>query len=153
VQTAISRLLNFFPYASFNQAEIDEYNRQSRFEYERIRDFIVLHYKLNQREDSAFWRECAAMPVPDTLSHKIELFRSTGKLVRNNDELFAEVAWLQVLHGQNLAPDGYHPLADLQSEPVIAEYLDSVRDVIGKCVEVMPDHAAYIAKCCAARPQ
>lgn len=150
VQSAVARLIDFFPDRGFNQIDIDEYNRKSRFEYERIRDFIILHYKLNQRDDSKFWQHCAQMPIPDTLSHKMDLYRSHGRLLRLDDELFAEVAWLQVMQGQNLLPERYHPLADLQSEADTVEYLESVRGVIAKCVEVMPDHAAYIAKNCAA---
>lgn len=59
-------------------------------------------------------------------------------------------AWLQVFEGQNLVPRRYHPLVDLQPEVEVAKYLESVRAVITKCVEVMPDHAAFIAKHCAA---
>ncbi len=150
IQTAISRLVNFFPDQGFDPVDIKEYNRQSRFEFERIRDFIILHYKLNQRDDSAFWQACAAMPVPEALTHKMDLYRSRARLLRVDDELFAEVGWLQVMQGQNLQTAGYHPLADVQSEADTAEYLESVREVIAKCVEVMPDHAAYIAQHCAA---
>ena len=150
IQSAIARLIELFPDQGFDPIVINEYNRQSRFEYERIRDFIILHYKLNQRDDSAFWKTCAEMPVPDTLTHKMELYRSSGRLLRIDNELFSEVAWLQVLEGQNLTAEKYHPLVDLQPEADTADYLESVRDVISKCVEVMPDHAAYIAQHCAA---
>ncbi|MDO9194642.1 MAG: tryptophan 7-halogenase, partial [Undibacterium sp.] len=143
IQSAISRLIELFPDQGFDPVVINEYNRQSRFEYERIRDFIILHYKLNQRDDSPFWKACAEMAVPDSLTHKMELFRSSGRLLRIDNELFSEVAWLQVLEGQNLQPDKYHPLADLQPEQDTAEYLESVSSVIRKCVDVMPDHAAY----------
>ena len=150
IQTAIARLISFFPTQAFNQVEIDEYNRQSKFEYERIRDFIILHYKLNQREDSLFWKNCAQMAVPETLTHKMEMYRASGRLLRVADELFAEIGWLQVLEGQNMPVESYHSLVDLQTEADTLEYLESVREVIAKCVNVMPDHAAYIAKHCAA---
>ncbi|WP_395005303.1 tryptophan halogenase family protein [Undibacterium sp.] len=150
IQTAIARLINFFPGKVLNQVDINEYNRQSKFEFERIRDFVILHYKLNQREDSAFWKNCAEMAVPDSLTHKMEMYRASGRLLRVDDELFAEVGWLQVLEGQNMPVESYHSLANLQTEADTLEYLESVRDVIAKCVKVMPDHAAYIAKHCAA---
>jgi tryptophan halogenase len=150
IQSAIARLIEFFPDRGFRQLEIDEYNRQSRFEYERIRDFIILHYKLNQRDDSAFWKECAAMPVPDTLAHKMELFKERGRVIRTDNELFAEAGWLQVLYGQNLQPDGYNPLVDLLSEGDIKEYLDSISEVVAKCADAMPSHAAYIEQFCKA---
>jgi tryptophan halogenase len=149
IQTAIARLIAMFPDQGFNQVEIDEYNRQSRFEYERIRDFIILHYKLNQREEP-FWQECAAMPVPESLEKKIALFKARGRVVRTDNELFAEVGWLQVFYGQNVRPDGYDPLADLQSDAATAEYLENVRGVIAHCASAMPDHGAYIKANCKA---
>ncbi len=152
VQAAVSQLISFFPDKGFNPTDIAEFNRQTRFHFERIRDFIILHYHLNQRTDSDFWKGCAAMDVPETLKEKMALFKTHGRLFRFNDELFAEVGWLQVMQGQNLVPDAYHPLVDLQSEADIAEYLGSVRDVIGKCVDVMPGHAEYVARYCAAMP-
>ena len=150
IQTAIARLIDFFPQQGFSEIEIAEYNRQSRFEYERIRDFIILHYKANQRDDSAFWKMCAAMPVPDTLAQKIALFEERGRVVRSDNELFAEEGWLQVLYGQNLQPQHYNPLVDLVSEADIAQHLNTISEVIGKCVAVMPSHAAYIAQFCKA---
>jgi len=151
IQAAVSQLIDLFPDQGFSQADVDEYNRQSRFHYERIRDFIILHYHLNQRDDAEFWRACAHMEIPETLRQKMELYRSHGRIFRYNNELFTEVAWLQVMEGQNLHPQGYHPLVDTQSEEGIAEYLDSIADVIGKCVDVMPSHNEFIEVVKAAR--
>jgi len=151
IQDSIQRLVDFFPDAGFSEVDVDEYNRQSRFHYERIRDFIILHYHLNQREDSDFWKMCATMEIPETLKQKMDLYRSKGRIVRWDNELFSEVGWLQVMQGQNLQTEAYHPLVDLQDEKDIEEYLESVREVIAKCVGVMPDHAEYIARTCAAK--
>ena len=150
IQSAIQRLIDFFPDSGFNPVEIAEYNRQSRFEYERIRDFVILHYKVNQRTDSEFWKACAAMPVPDSLAHKIALYQARGRVLRIDEELFTEPSWLQVMEGQNLDCERHHPLADLQDDEATADYLESVRQVIAKCVDVMPTHEAYIARHCAA---
>jgi tryptophan halogenase len=150
IQTAIARLIDFFPSTGFSAVDIDEYNRQSRFEIERIRDFIILHYHLNQRSDSAFWVGCREMEVPATLQDKIELFSSHGRIVRENNELFSEVAWLQVMLGQHLQPRGYHPLVDSLDEAEVAAYLGGIHELMGRCADAMPDHAQYIAKHCAA---
>jgi tryptophan halogenase len=150
IQSAIQRLIDFFPDRGWSQVDRDEFNRQSRFEYERIRDFIILHYCLNQRTDSPYWLECANMAIPDTLKRKMDLYRAHGRVVRTDNELFAEFGWIQVFEGQNMPIEGYHPLADVQSEEDIADYLDGVRGVIGKCVDVMPSHDEYIARTCAA---
>jgi len=150
IQATIQRLIDYFPDQGFSQTDIDEFNRQNRFEYESIRDFIILHYHANQRTDSEFWKACAAMAVPESLQRKMALYQSRGRIVRFNNELFSEVGWLQVMEGQNLATQGYNPLADLLPEGDTADYLESVRGVIAKCVDVMPDHAAYIQQHCAA---
>jgi tryptophan halogenase len=149
IQTAIGRTINLFPNTGFHQADIDEYNKQTQFEYERIRDFIILHYKATQRSDSAFWNYCRNMDIPDTLKHIMELYQSNGRVFRDGTELFAEVSWIQVMNGQGLRPRGYHPLVDLRPEAEIATYLGDIQTVIQKCVAVMPTHAEYIAKHCA----
>ena len=59
--------------------------RPGATEYERIRDFIILHYKATERDDSPFWNYCRTMEIPDSLQHKIDLYRSNGRLFR--DEL------------------------------------------------------------------
>ena len=150
IQSAIARLIEFFPDRSFNQVDVAEYNRQSRFEYERIRDFIILHYHLNQRTDSEYWTACANMEIPETLRQKMDMYRARGRVVRTDNELFSEVGWIQVFEGQNMPVDAFNPLVDVQSEADIHEYLESVRSVIAQCVDVMPDHAAYVKKFCAA---
>lgn len=150
IQTAIARLIDFFPSRGFSAEDRDEYNRQFRFEYESIRDFIILHYHLNQRTDSPFWVACREMAVPESLRARMRLFATHGRIVRFNNELFSELAWLQVMHGQGLRPAGYHPLVDSLDDAEIAEYLDGVRALIGRCVDVMPDHAEFIARHCRA---
>ena len=148
VHTAISRLINFFPHAGFDEVDIAEYNALTHWEYERIRDFLVLHYKLTKRDDSEFWNYCRTMPIPDTLQRKMDLFRSNGRVFRDGLELFAETSWLQVMVGQGIKPRAYHPFADLRPETEVMAYLKNVEQVIGKCVNAMPTHAEFIAKHC-----
>ena len=150
IHTAISRIINFFPRAGFDAADIAEYNAMTQWEYERIRDFLILHYKVTERDDSTFWDYCRTMAIPDSLRHKIDLFRSNGRVFRDLQELFAEPSWLQVMIGQRIVPRGYHPLADLRSEGEVEAYVRNVAEVIAKCVKVMPTQADYIAQHCAA---
>jgi tryptophan halogenase len=146
VQSAISRLIAYFPDQGFSQVDIDTFNRECDFETERIRDFLILHYHATARTDSAFWDYCRTMSVPDTLTGKMDLYRSRGRIVRQENDLFSEVAWLQVLHGQGVRAAGHHPLADVLSEDEIAAYLGDVAGVIARCVDRMPAHAAFLAK-------
>jgi tryptophan 7-halogenase len=150
VQTAIGRLLNLFPDRRFHPAVADEFNRQSRFEFERIRDFLVLHYHQTERADSPFWQHCRGMDIPDTLRRKMDLYRGQGRVLREADELFTEISWLQVMHGQGLRAEGHYPLVDLVPPADVAEALASARDVVRQCAAVMPLHSDYIARHCAA---
>ncbi len=152
IQTAIARVIKLFPAMGFQQADIDEYNTQTQFEYERIRDFIVLHYKATQRDDSPFWNHCRTMEIPATLQHKIDLFSSNGRIFRDGMELFGDVSWVQVMHGQGIRPQSYNPLVDLRSVEEIRAYLGNIESVVRKCVDVMPTHETYIAQHCAAQP-
>lgn len=151
IQSTVGRLVTFFPDGGFNQADIDEFNRQSDFEVERIRDFLILHYHATRRTDTPFWDQCRTMAIPDTLRRKMALWQSHGRLVRDDNELFAEVGWLQVLHGQGIAASGYHPLVDLLGEEEVGAYLAQIAGVVGKCVDVMPTHQAFIAAIVAAK--
>lgn len=152
IQTAILRLIKFFPNAGFDAADTDEYNRQSTLEFEQIRDFILLHYHANQRQDSEFWKHCREIPVPETLQQKIDLFRSNGRIFRLNDELFGESSWLQVMLGQGIQPSAYDPLTDSTPEEVIARMLANVKTVVAEVVRQMPRHEDFIAQHCQARP-
>jgi tryptophan halogenase len=150
VQTAITRLLMLFPHQGFDQADIDTFNAQTSREYEAIRDFLILHYKANARTGSEFWTYCQNMDVPASLQKKMDLFLSNGRIFRDNEELFAETSWLQVMHGQGMKPRGYNPLVDQRSKEEIADFLENVRQVIANCVDAMPDHADFIAGNCKA---
>ena len=152
IQTAIARIVAFFPHAGMEAADIAEYNAQTEFEYQRIRDFVILHYHATERSDSPMWNHTRTMQVPETLQRKIDLYRSNGRVFREGGELFAEASWLQVMQGQRIEPQGYHPIADLMSREQVLAYVNNVEEVITKCVRVMPTQADFIAAQCAAPP-
>jgi tryptophan halogenase len=150
IQTGIARLLSMFPRAGFEEADIAEYNAQAATEYASNRDFIILHFKATTRTDSPFWNYCREMAVPESLQNRLDLYRSNGRIFRKNEELFGEVSWLQVMHGQHVRANGYHPLADRRPSDQVEAYLADVQRVVGKCVDAMPRHAEFIAANCAA---
>ncbi len=150
VQSGIGRLLAMFPDRHCDQRVVDEYNRQTRFEYEHVRDFLILHYKATERTDTPFWKHCGAMQIPETLSRRIELFRRTGLVFREADELFAETAWVQVMLGQRIEPERHHPLADELDEQQLDRFLADIRTLIGRVVDRLPPHEEFIARACAA---
>ncbi|MBB4840275.1 tryptophan halogenase [Sphingomonas kyeonggiensis] len=150
IQSAIERVLKLLPGKRVGQVQRDEYDRQTHLEYDRIRDFLVLHYWANDR-DEPFWIDRREAALPDSLRHKIELWRASGQIVRGEADLFSEVAWLQVLAGQGIAATGYHPLADAPSHDEIAEYLELIELLNAREVGQMQDHAAFVAQHCAGK--
>lgn len=152
IQSSIVKLATLFPDLSFEPAYVDEYNRQVIDEIEGIRDFIILHYHANQRTDSAFWRSCAEMSVPDSLVRRISLFRETGRIFREQNELFHEVGWLQVMMGQNIIPERYDHMADALPDSDLNEFLANLKTIMTGVVSRLPSHAEFIARNCIAQP-
>lgn len=150
VHSGIVRLVRLLPDAGFDQSNIDQFNRQSDLEYERIRDFIILHYKATERSDTPFWDYCRTMEVPGSLQRKIDLWMANARIFPEEEELFTEESWIQVFLGQGMIPRGHDPLVDIKSDAQIAQFLGNIRSVIGKCVDVMPSHAEFVAKTCPA---
>jgi len=150
VQMGIAHLLTFFPSSGFQAPEIAEYNRVMQREYEWVRDFIILHYKATERDDTPFWNYCRTMEIPETLQQRIDLYRSHGRVFREGNELFTKVSWLQVMHGQRIRAESYHPLADVLPDSEIDRYLNEVAGVIDACADYMPTHAQFVADHCAA---
>ena len=150
IQSAIAKFMGLFPHKDFDQIDIDTYNAQSKTELEYIKDFIVLHYKVTDRDDSDFWNYCREMKVSDRLQAKIDLYKANGRIYRENVELFNETSWLAVMHGQGIKPEGYHPLVDVLDETEIQRRLDHIKSVIDKSAETMPLQREFINKHCRA---
>ena len=151
IQSGIAKLLNYFPTTGFQQADIDGFNGEMDFEFNAIRDFIILHYKATNRP-GVFWKRCSEMAIPDSLATKIDLFKANGRIVRFNEELFTELGWLQVMWGQGLRPEGYHPLADQLTPEQLAEFMAVSHKHAAYVGAQMPYHKDYIAANCAALP-
>ncbi|MES2147394.1 MAG: tryptophan halogenase family protein [Pseudomonadota bacterium] len=148
IQRAVLRLARMLPMDRISDRDIAEFNDQHMQDMEQIRDFLILHYKVTNRRDSAFWRQCAAMEIPDTLTQKIELFRETGRVFRRNEELFQENSWVQVMMGQGIMPNDHHPIARKLSDSELDRYLSHIRDGVGHMVAKLPAHADYVARYC-----
>ncbi|TGX54401.1 tryptophan 7-halogenase [Sphingomonas gei] len=150
IQSGISRLLGLFPDSGWGDAERDSYNDFTAAQYAQVRDFVILHYKANGR-DEPLWRQAREMDVPESLKRRIDLFRNRGRIFRLEDELFAETSWIAVMLGQGIAPQGWDPLADALNPDQLAAMLDRIRSTFRRAADAMPDHAAYLARHCAAR--
>ncbi|MDP9421331.1 MAG: tryptophan 7-halogenase [Pseudomonadota bacterium] len=152
IQSGIFKLMSLFPDSGFDQIEIDKYNAFLVEEYERIRDFIILHYWATERDDSEFWNHCRTMEIPDTLAQKIELWIGKARIFRGSADLFTEDSWIAVLLGQRKVPESYDPLVNAFDVEESRRFLASIRDVIGKTALAMPTHQQFIDRHCRADP-
>ena len=151
IQRAILRIVRMLPMGEVSERDVAEFNDQQMTDMEQIRDFLILHYKATERRDSPFWRQCADMEIPESLTHRIELFRETGRVFRKNEELFVENSWVQVMMGQGIMPRAYHPVATKLSGAELDHLLGGLRESVAKTVASLPDHQTYVAQYCGAQ--
>jgi tryptophan halogenase len=150
IQAGISKLLALFPDKRFDPIEIAEYNRQMTASYEQIRDFLILHYKANERNDSEFWRHCRSTSIPDSLQHKLDLFAGRGRCFRYEDDLFSVTSWVAVMLGQGIWPKAYDEIVNSMTDAELTDALGHMRTSIRDAAEKLPSQQNYIARHCAA---
>ncbi|WP_265561662.1 tryptophan halogenase family protein [Sphingomicrobium arenosum] len=143
IQAGIRRLLSLWPDKNCDPSLIAEFNAHMAGQYEATRDFIIAHYHVNRRPEP-FWREMASMDIPDSLKFKLDVFRASGKSYRYADELFTDVAWFQVLNGQGVRPERYHPLADKISSEQLGAFLGDIESVVDRAAGQLPTHEDFL---------
>ncbi len=144
IQSAIVRLLKLFPHQGIQDSAVEAFNEEGRIEYETIRDFIILHYKVTERDDSEFWQAMRNLEVPDRLQHKIDLFTSVGEVFNDQHDIFRDASWIQVMYGQGLTPQDYHPAANAMNLDDLKATLDKVLAAKQQPLAKMLPHDDYI---------
>jgi tryptophan halogenase len=144
IQNGIMWLLLMFPDLSIEESTVREYNTKMRSEAEHIRDFIVLHYVLNERHGDPFWDHCRNMELPDSLKHRMELFERSARVFKPQDDVFAENSWVQVMMGQGLTPQGYHNIAQAMSSEQMTAFLKGIQHQVAQTVAKLPQHGAFV---------
>ena len=152
IQRSIIRLMQMFPYDGIREPDVTEFNNQMQFEIDNVRDFIILHYHVTHRTDTGFWRDCANMDIPESLRHRIELFRQAGRVFKVPTELFGENSWIQVMLGQGLTPEQYHPIVNMMSDQELERFLVGIHDSVDRLVDQLPPHQRFIDHYCKAHP-
>lgn len=146
IQSTLSKFISLFPHFDRFDSEMTRFNQLMDQEMNAVRDFIILHYKATNREDTEFWRYCKNMEIPDSLQQKIDLYRSSGQLFKDGNELFSENSWLSVMEGQGITPERQSPFCQTIPMPDATLTLKQVEEVVGNCVKKMPSHDLYIGK-------
>lgn len=148
IQIAIGKLIEFFPHqtgSASNPFLQQEFNRQLQMEYERVRDFLVLHYTTTTRDDSEFWRYLRSVKLPESLQRKISLFKASGQVEHYQRGMFLEPSWVAVYLGQGLVPNAYHPLVNFLSETELQKLLQQIREQVSQLAGKMPSHQQSLA--------
>ena len=149
IQIGAMRLIQLFPFGGNFEALSARYNAQSRDDFEHVRDFIILHYKLTHRDDTPFWRTCRDMDIPDSLAERIALFQGSGSIYPSSEELFRVASWLFVMVGQGVMPQYHHHMGALLGDQRLRAALDSLKNNIGGAVGNMPKHRDFLKSYCA----
>ena len=150
IQTGIIRLLQMFPIDGIQQSDVEEFNAQMKEEFLFVRDFIVLHYHVTEREDTPFWKQCKNMEIPKSLRHRIDLFKESGRIFQKNNDIFAENSWSQVMLGQGLLPKQYHPIVNMMTDEELKGFLASIKGSVDNLVDQLPTHQQFIDSYCKA---
>ncbi len=151
IQSGIAHLLSNFPDRSFSDVDRDRYNRVLKTITEETRDFLILHYKATERDDTPFWDYCRTMDVPEKLDEKMRVFLNTGRVFRENEELFTETSWFSVMIGQLMKPRSFDPVAQLLSLDETQSRLDEIQQAVLNSANYMPAHLDFIKEYCAAK--
>jgi len=146
IQTAIAWLLALFPDRRFLDAERDEFNRTMKAKYEDVRNFIILHFKLTERDDSDYWNHVRTMEIPESLAATMELFHTKGRTFREGYDLFGITSWVAVMLGQADWPDGYDPVADALDDSKVAEAMEHLRQTYKRVADGLPTQDQFLAQ-------
>ena len=148
IQRGVLRLLQMFPYSGITHSDREEFNRQMDEEFRYVRDFIILHYHVTERTDSEFWRRCRSMDIPDSLQHRLDLFRATGLVFEAEKDIFRENSWVQVMLGQGIEPESYHPIVDMMNEKELRQFVQFQRQKVDNVLSQLPTHQDFIGRYC-----
>ncbi|MEW9799483.1 tryptophan halogenase family protein [Alteromonas sp. CYL-A6] len=146
IQSGIVRLMKMFPNQGISDAMVDAYNAESKDEFETIRDFIILHYHVNERTDSDFWQDMRALTIPDRLAHKIEAFRETAAIFNEPNDIFRDASWLQVMLGQGIMPRDFHPAALQPDDKTLRETMDKLYQAKQEPLAAMLAHDDFLTR-------
>lgn len=153
IQEGLIRLIALIPDKSFNPKNAIEYNRTLGLAYERIRDFILLHYVVTRRDDTPFWQYVQALEIPETMRHRMGLFHESGHFVDYEQDLFKLDSWLAVMEGQGLGPAVHSPIADSMDQAALTQTMAQLKHAVSEIARQMPTHQQFIDRYCKAQPQ
>jgi tryptophan 7-halogenase len=146
ITNALFNLLDHFPDRQFDPANIASYNAIVGDDFERIRDFLILHYCVSRRDDSPFWQHCTRMTLPDTLAQRIEMYRATGRIVQQRQELFSDLDWFWIFEGMGCTPRDYDPLVDTVDFEHVKRVMLAISQKVGADVAAAPTHDSFFAQ-------
>jgi tryptophan halogenase len=151
IMIAVTRLIQLFPFGPDCSAQRHRFNELAESEIAQVRDFVILHYHLTERDDTELWRYLRAMAIPDTLRERMESFAESAQAWQATNEIFRVDSWVQVMLGQGIEPKAWHRLGSLMSEGRLRNTLEDLRQDIARTVGAMPTHQQFLQRYCSAQ--
>ncbi len=148
-QVAATRLVQMFPFSGISTAQTDFYNKVCEDEFLSVRDFVILHYFLTKRDDTAFWRDRQALDIPESLRQRIELYKQNSFVYQGEADLFRIDSWLQVMQGQGLASGNYHHVGKLMGADRLRANMEGYAAQVRSAVQKLPTHEDFLSRYCA----
>ncbi len=148
VETAIEKIILSFEQPFYNQGTIDKFNDVTFMEYERVRDFIILHYKATQRDDSPLWQFCQQMPLPEKLGEKLAAYKKDGTIIQYPWEIFGKDSWLAIFDGFHIYPQSYDKRADNMEMNYLKDNLAYMRNRVNSSLDAAPTHEEFLQQYC-----
>jgi tryptophan halogenase len=143
---ALFNLLDHFPDKQFDPANIASYNALNGDEFERIRDFLILHYNLSKRDDSPFWQQAGKVALPDALARRIEQYRATGRIIQQQPEVFSDLDWFWIFEGSGVIPRDYDPLVDTIDFEQVKRVMTVFAQKVAADTAAAPSHDSFFAQ-------
>jgi tryptophan halogenase len=141
--SGVYALLDHFPDTTFDPVNIAHYNDQVIEEFERVRDFIILHYCTSERVDTPYWQEKRRIELPDSLVERMEMYKRTGRIFQKRHEMFVELSWFFVMHGMGLRPQSYDPLVDASDWQEVMKVMQGMRHKVAAEAAAAPTHDSF----------
>lgn len=145
IETAVERVGILLKKGTYSMKDVNAFNEVSILEYERVRDFIIYHYKASGRSDTRFWKTVRGLDIPESLKTKVEAYKKNGELTRGKWEIFHPDSWLAIYNGFGVWPETYNPRVNRLDEHYLKTSLDAMHDSIVKASDCAMTHDEFLS--------
>ena len=148
IEAATYLVSYLFPYDGNLEPVARLFNTQMKARYERIVDFVKLHYCLTQRTDSAFWIDnTRPASIPEALREQLAMWRGRPphRLAFVTDiEMYPPSSWQYVLYGMEYATRLHANRGALPDAEAARREFQTIAQLSRHAVADLPPHRALV---------